>query len=408
MTQTAATLPPLNERVLIGTLLAVQFINFVDYMMVMPLAPDFAAALDFPVSSIGFITGSYSVAASLIGFIGAFMLDHVARKRALLLCLFGTSLLTVVTAFVTSLPEMLAARFFTGMFAGPLTGLCAAMVADYIPPERRGAAMGKLMGALALGSVFGVPIGLELARFYNWQAPFIAVGAAGLITCVWAAWALPYYKPFDGTRAPFATRLQALRGLLSQRIVLASYGIMALAMFAGFMLIPHIAAHVQLNLHFPRDQMGLLYLVAGAISFFSMRWAGRMVDRTTATVVGTGFSVAFALVIFGSIVWQAAWLPVMVSFPLFMILMSGRGVAAQTLASKVAPPQQRGSYLALQSSLISFATALAGFTSGLIVYEADGRLQNMEYVGVVAIVITLLVPFLFAYVERHLQQGRGF
>lgn len=399
---TNPSLPAISERLLINILLAVQFINFVDYMMVMPLAPDFAAALGFSVNNIGIITGAYALASALVGFIAALTLDYVSRKRALIFCLFGTSLLTFATAFATDLDTMIALRFVTGLCAGPLTGIAGAFVADYVPPERRGAAMGKLMGALALGSVLGVPVGLELARHFNWQAPFLAVGGTGLITCIVCLWLLPFYPPFAVDKAPLRQRLAAISMMVQQRLVLASFGSAALAMLAAFLVIPHIAAHVQLNMDFPREDLSLLYLLAGGISFFSMRWAGRMVDNTSATRVGTGFSIAFMMVIFLSMVLQTPWFPVMVMFPMFMICMSGRGVASQTLASRVPAPEQRGSYMAIQSSVIGLATAIGAILSGFIVHESDGRLQNMEYLGMLTIAITLIVPFLLRYVEKRL------
>ena len=42
----------------------IQFINIVDFMMVMPLGPDFARDLNIPMSDLGLIGGSYTFAAA--------------------------------------------------------------------------------------------------------------------------------------------------------------------------------------------------------------------------------------------------------------------------------------------------------------------------------------------------------
>ena len=65
-----------NERGIIALVGAVQFINTLDFMMVMPLAPDFAESLNIPPSSIGIIGGSYTLAAACAGIIASFFLDR--------------------------------------------------------------------------------------------------------------------------------------------------------------------------------------------------------------------------------------------------------------------------------------------------------------------------------------------
>ena len=60
----------ISERKLLFLLGAVQFISVVDFMMVMPLGPDFAAALGIPTDRLGLIAGSYTAAAAIAGMSG--------------------------------------------------------------------------------------------------------------------------------------------------------------------------------------------------------------------------------------------------------------------------------------------------------------------------------------------------
>ena len=80
---------------------AVQFVNILDFMMVMPLGPDFARALDMPVSHLGYIGGSYTAAASVSGMAGAFFLDRFDRRKALGVAMLGLVLGTLSGAFAT-------------------------------------------------------------------------------------------------------------------------------------------------------------------------------------------------------------------------------------------------------------------------------------------------------------------
>ena len=68
---------------------AVQFVNILDFMMVMPLGPDFAKALDIPSSHLGQIAASYGISAALSGFAAATFLDRFDRRKALAVAMLG-------------------------------------------------------------------------------------------------------------------------------------------------------------------------------------------------------------------------------------------------------------------------------------------------------------------------------
>lgn len=73
----------ISERSLLFLIGAVQFVNILDFMMVMPLGPDFARDLGIPTSQLGLIGGSYTAAAAVTGLLGAFFLDRFDRRSAL-------------------------------------------------------------------------------------------------------------------------------------------------------------------------------------------------------------------------------------------------------------------------------------------------------------------------------------
>ena len=52
-----------SETAIVALVAAVQFVNILDFLMVMPMGPDFAVALGIPSSKLGYIGGSYTAAA---------------------------------------------------------------------------------------------------------------------------------------------------------------------------------------------------------------------------------------------------------------------------------------------------------------------------------------------------------
>src|SRR5438552_4056436 len=182
---------PASERKIIVLLAAVSFVNILDFMMVMPLGPDFAGALGIPTSRLGVIGGSYTAAAAVAGLLGSLFLDRFDRRKALALAMLGLVTGTAVGGLARGFGTLVAARALAGMFGGPATSVGLSILADVVPPERRGKAMGAVMGAFSAASVLGVPAGLELARHGSWRTPFFAVAGLGLLVVGCAIFFMP-------------------------------------------------------------------------------------------------------------------------------------------------------------------------------------------------------------------------
>ncbi|WP_437916959.1 MFS transporter [Sorangium sp. So ce302] len=395
-----------SERILLFLIAAVQFVNLLDFMVVMPLGPDFAVALGIPMSDIGLIGGSYTAAAAVSGVAGAFFLDRFDRRSALAVAMLGLVLGTAAGGLATGLPSLLAARVLAGAFGGPATSIAFSLVADAIPPERRGKAMGVVMGAYSLAAVLGVPAGLELARRGGFQAPFFAVAALGLTVAGLALLLLPSMRGhLAGARAP-GTALRELRALVGRPLVLLSYSTTAVMTMASFLVIPNISAYVQHNLGYPRERLGLLYLVGGALTFVVMRTAGALIDRVGAfrtSLVGAAMLVA---VLYGGFHSYVPGLPVLVVFVAFMTGTAIRNISHSTLASKVPLPSERARFGSIQSAVDHLSSALAAFLAARMLHELpDQRLDGMGAVAALAIAFTLASSCLIFLIERHLALG---
>ena len=79
----------------VPALLALQVVNVLDNVMVMPLGPLFARGLGVPESTTGFLASAYTGAAAVGGLAGAFFLDRFERRSALSGAVIGLALGTV-------------------------------------------------------------------------------------------------------------------------------------------------------------------------------------------------------------------------------------------------------------------------------------------------------------------------
>jgi predicted MFS family arabinose efflux permease len=392
-----------SERAIVSLVGAIQFVNILDFMMVMPLGPDFTAGLGIPASHLGFIGGSYTAAASVAGLAGAFFLERFDRRVALGAAMLGLVAGTVAGGFAVDLTTLLAARVIAGFFGGPATSISISIIADVVPPERRGKAMGAVMGAFAVASVLGVPVGLELARRGGWRMPFFAIGGVGLLVTALAFLLLP----------PMRQHLEAKKGApetplreLFRAPVLLSWTMTATLMMGTFALVPNISAYVQYNLGYPRERLGLLYLVGGAVNFGTTRASGWLVDKFGSFRVGSVGTIWFLAIVYASFYVRVPLVPVMAMFVGFMVANSLRSVPHNTLTSKVPGPRERARFMSIQSAVQHLAAALGAFLSAQILGELpDHKLEGMPTVTMITMALAALMPLLLWTVEARVTRA---
>lgn len=384
---------------------SIQFINILDFMMVMPLGPDLSAALGIPMAGVGVLAAAYSGAAAVSGLLSSLFLDRFDRRAALAVALSGLVAGGFLSSLAVDAATLIAARVLAGAFGGPATALAMAVIADTIAPERRGRAVGAVMSAFSVASVAGVPIGLELARLGGWWLPFVVMGASGAVVC---ALALAWLPPLAGhvaaaraTKGVFA-RWRALgRGTLW-----AAFGCTALMTVSMFALIPSIAPHLLTNLDFPREELGLLYMAGGAVTFVTIRIAGRAVDR-----FGSGRTVAAVSV--GIVMVNLSWfvlappvmVPIYATFVGFMLFNSARNVAIQSVNSRAPRAAERAGFLALDTTTRHVSVGTGAFVASLLLSEgAGGALVGIDRIAWASIGATLLLVPLVMAVERRVRR----
>ena len=381
---------------------AVQFINIWDFVMVMPLGPDFARALEIPLSRLGLLGGAYTAAAALAGIAGSTFLDRFDRRPALAVAMTGLVLGTLAGGLAWSFPSLLAARFLAGAFGGPATSLSLSIIADVVPPERRGKAMGAVMGAFSVAAVVGVPLSLQLSVWGGWRVPFLVVGGLGLVVTAAVASSLP------SLRAHLARRLvEGAAGSppLLRPLVLWSFAMTAVTMAGGFLVIPNISAYVQANLGLPRNQLQWVYGIGGLVSFVTLRLVGRLVDRFGSFRVGTVASLVLALA-FDLMFVNVPRAPPVTPMAIFLFFaLAARNVSYNTLSSRVPGPAERARFMSFQSAVQHLASALGASVSAQVLFvQPDGRLGNVPTLGRMAIALTLLLPLLLFRVERGVRR----
>ncbi|MCC6648762.1 MAG: MFS transporter [Polyangiaceae bacterium] len=388
-----------RERSIVALLGAVQFVNILDFMMVMPLGPYLVEHLGIHTNQMGLVAGSYTASAAVAGLVGSWFLDRFDRRPALFVAMLGLVVGTAAGGLATSLTTLVLARVVAGAFGGPATALSLAIVSDKIPQARRGRALASLMTAFSVSSVLGVPCGLFLAAHGGWRAPFFVVAAMGAVIAAAATFALPSAREHLDDPQPQPTYASMLR----RSDVRLAAALAASSMMAMFVLIPQISTFMVFNVGYPQARLGLLYMAGGVTSIVVLRAAGALVDRVGAWRIAALGTLLLVPVLYVGFVVASPATPAAALFAVFMASTSLRNVPFNQLQSRVPSPKERARFMSLLSSVQHVSSALAGvLSSRLLSTRADGGLVGMSTVTYVAIGLSLLAPPLMWRIERLL------
>ncbi|MEY2881773.1 MAG: hypothetical protein RLZZ15_4153 [Verrucomicrobiota bacterium] len=377
-------LTPARERATLATLCAVQFTHILDYMIMMPLGPELM--LEFRISAAQFsqLVAAYSLAAAVSGFAGGFFLDRFDRKRALLALYAGFGLATIACGLAPTHHWLLVARLAAGAFGGLAGSLVTAMVADVIPPERRGRAMSVVMAAFPIASVVGIYAGLSLADAFGWHAPFFLLGGCAALNLILGALALPPIRTAIADHEPW----RQMREILAHRVHRRAFAVGAVLVIAGGCLVPFLApsfvSNVGLDGH--RD-LRWVYAVGGGAAFAStmaIGWLSDRVDRLHLLAWMSAGAVIVTLIITRLGPSSLGLASLMMA--LFMVTMSSRFAPAMAMVSNAVEARYRGGFMSVNAALQQAASGLGNALAGwFITYDAAGRMLGFPALGYVAI-----------------------
>src|SRR3954465_2338201 len=283
-----------SERLVLLVLAAIQFTHIMDFMVMMPLAPQLMRELNLGAGQFSALVAAYSIAAGVVGLLSAPFVDRFDRRTLLLYAYAGFTVATLFCGLASNAHVLLIARAIGGAFGGISGSLCLAIVSDLVPPERRAAGIGIVMTAFGVAGAIGVPGGLQLAHVWGWRMPFLVVAGVGVLV-----WGLIFHfvPPVRGHLQSGANKGQAFRELLRDANAGRGIVFMAVMVLGHFAIIPLLSPHLVGDVALPEKYLFLVYLIGGALSVVTAPQVGRLADRHGRQRVFTYMVIAASIII---------------------------------------------------------------------------------------------------------------
>lgn len=180
----------------LGVLMLVYALNFIDRQLITILAPDLKRDLGISDSDFGFLYGTaFGVFYAVFGIPLGKLADHWSRVRLLAIGLALWSALTTLSGFAKNFAQLGAARIGVGIGEATASPCAYSLVSDYFPPRRRALALAVYSAGLYVGGGISLAFGSSIAAEWNahfaggsaplglagWQVAFLTMGIPGLL-----------------------------------------------------------------------------------------------------------------------------------------------------------------------------------------------------------------------------------
>jgi MFS family permease len=198
-------MPPAEERpgeseayryYVLGVLMLVYALNFIDRQLITILAPDLKRDLGISDSDFGFLYGTaFGVFYAVFGIPLGKLADHWSRVRLMAVGLALWSAMTALSGVAKNFAQLGAARLGIGVGEATASPCAYSLLSDYFPPHRRALALAVYSAGLYVGGGISLYFGSSIAAEWNahfagreaplglvgWQAAFLTMGIPGLL-----------------------------------------------------------------------------------------------------------------------------------------------------------------------------------------------------------------------------------
>ena len=149
--------------------------------VIMGILPDVADALQITIPQAGHFISAYALGVV----IGAPILTGLGSRwpahRMLFWLMIWFTVANTASAFATSYPVLLVARFLSGLPHGAFFGIGAVVAGRLSRPGREAQAIAIMFTGLTVANIIGVPLGTYFGHEFHWNVAFLMVGGVGVL-----------------------------------------------------------------------------------------------------------------------------------------------------------------------------------------------------------------------------------
>lgn len=353
---------PAQRRALLGLLGFLTFSAVYVSVVIAPVLTQVAGEFGITTGTAGLAVAAYGAPGIVVAVLSGPYSDRFGRKRFLVAGSFVMGLFTLLGAFATSFPVLVATRMIAGIGSSVIWPNVTATVGDSFAYRDRGPAMSTVIGLNTMASVVGVPLAGIIAEGTSWRVSVAIVGILSIAAAIVLAWKLrPAQVPMNESRVR-----ELYRSIVTNRSALGAIASSLLGALYWFTWSTYIVVFFEVTFGLSQGIAATIALTQGLGVLVGSQFGGRLGVR-----IGHKPIVAASVLISGFVLLLQtnATLPLATTAFLNLVLSAviGARFASNTTLLTEQVPEARGTLLALSASVTSLSIVAGAAIGGLLI-----------------------------------------
>ena len=187
--EAAQARPTRSRHVVLGFVLALTAVAYLDRVCIATTAPAMKADLGLSDAQLGYVFSAFTLAYALFEIPSGWLADRFGPRLMLTRVVIWWSVMTAATGLARGFASLFVLRLLFGLGeAGTFPGTARAF-SHWLPARERGRAFGLAVMSGALGGALTQPLVVFMLQHMSWRRTFQVFGLVGLAWAVaWYAW----------------------------------------------------------------------------------------------------------------------------------------------------------------------------------------------------------------------------
>lgn len=381
-----------NSEFIYLSLWLLMFASSSQFLIISPILSQIGEELKITEALRGTLMTAYALTLGIVALITGPISDRIGRRKVLLTGAGAMAISLAFHQFAFNYSSILVMRVLAGAAGGILTGSCVAYIADYFPKDKRGFANGILATGSAAGQILGIPIGTVLSEMFGFYAPFqffsVIMFAAFFMILFFVPQPKVELAQFKIKLSSIIKDYYSIFSIKPVKTITLGYLLMFLSVTVFIVYFP---TWLEREFSASSYEIALLFFVGGLATVLAGPISGRISDRSGRKNIIIITNLILVLMMPLTLLFMDMGL--VYAYPVFFVIMLvvvGRMVPFQALASEAIDDKSRGRMMALAISIGQIGMAIGSGISGFI-YTEFGFLGNTLIAALASVAMAVLI-----------------
>ncbi|PKV50608.1 YNFM family putative membrane transporter [Aquimarina sp. MAR_2010_214] len=235
---------------------------FSQFYMFQPLLPSLSESFLVSPAISSLVVSSSMVGIALGLFMFAFYADILHRKKLMLIALFLSSLITILSAVSWNFNVLVVFGFIKGFLLSGVIAVAIVYISEEVEVRNVGIVIGIYLAGNVLGGMWGRVVAGLISSWYDWRIATLFIGGIGVILSIFFMRLLPQSLNFNPQKVQTFQKLMYMKSFLKNPLFSGVFILMILMMGTFVSIYNYLSFRLEMPpFSLPHYIISLLFLI---------------------------------------------------------------------------------------------------------------------------------------------------